>query len=179
VDLKKCIICQTEESKVWYKKGMMCTTCYHKDYYAKNKEKWKMYSAAPKRKEYMKEYWQNNKDKKQIYDQTYYTKHYKDIRQKQNEYKFEYVRRSDVKRRMNFATIKRQKRTKRATPNWVNLRELKTIYENCPIGYEVDHIIPLQNELVCGLHVPWNLQYLTVFKNRSKNNKFELEGGDK
>jgi hypothetical protein len=50
--------------------------------------------------------------------------------------------------------------------------EIREIYANCPPGLEVDHIEPLNGgESFCGLHVPWNLQYLTVKENRRKRNE--------
>ncbi len=60
-----------------------------------------------------------------------------------------------------------------ALPDWANLEAIKLIYKNCPKGYEVDHIIPLQGELITGLHLPENLQYLTREENATKSNRFD------
>jgi len=76
----------------------------------------------------------------------------------------------------NYLLSKYRAKKLQATVNWANLDKVKEFYKNCPKGYEVDHIIPLQNKLVCGLHNEFNLQYLTVSENRTKNNSFTPYG---
>ena len=55
--------------------------------------------------------------------------------------------------------------------------EIQGLYDFCRIfpKFEVDHVVPLTHNLVCGMHVPWNLQVLPVSVNRSKGNKFVAE----
>lgn len=69
-------------------------------------------------------------------------------------------------------TAKRKSAKLQATPKWADLEKIKEIYRERPEGYHVDHIIPLQGETVCGLHVENNLQYLPASENLSKGNKY-------
>lgn len=62
-----------------------------------------------------------------------------------------------------------------ATPAWANMAIIRDFYKNCPTGYHVDHIVPIQNDKVYGLHVIENLQYLTAEDNLAKGNKFIIE----
>jgi len=73
----------------------------------------------------------------------------------------------------------REQRVKRATPDWVERKELQEIYKQCAeinketgIQHQVDHIIPLCNDYVCGLNVPNNLQIITAEENLRKANRF-------
>jgi hypothetical protein len=76
---------------------------------------------------------------------------------------------------------KRRAAKLKATPVWLNKKmladiEVKYVEANkksCEnIKYSVDHIVPLQGKNVCGLHVSWNLQILTIEDNSKKGNRY-------
>jgi 5-methylcytosine-specific restriction endonuclease McrA len=61
-------------------------------------------------------------------------------------------------------------RKKNAIPDDADLNLIKKIYESAPLGYQIDHIVPLSKG---GLHHQDNLQYLPSKENQSKNNKLD------
>mgnify|MGYP006273025981 CR=1 FL=1 len=76
-------------------------------------------------------------------------------------------------------------RKKNRIPKWVDKDHMwliKEVYELAQIRTEqfgfpwhVDHIIPLQGELVSGLHVIENLQVIPGVENIKKKNKYEID----
>lgn len=65
-----------------------------------------------------------------------------------------------------------------ATPAWSDTTKIAEFYELAALltresgfAYEVDHIVPLQSSIVCGLHWEGNLQVLPLEKNRAKSNR--------
>lgn len=65
-----------------------------------------------------------------------------------------------------------------ATPSWADQNKINTFYvvahlmtKRTGTKHEVDHIVPLQSKIVCGLHVPWNLHVVTKSENARKRNK--------
>ncbi len=66
--------------------------------------------------------------------------------------------------------IKRYKNFKNAIQDlsWEEEIYIGRFYKNCPIGFEVDHIVPISKG---GKHKLSNLQYLTREDNRKKSGK--------
>lgn len=66
------------------------------------------------------------------------------------------------------------------TPAWADLAAIDAIYQAAArrsdetgTPHEVDHVIPRNHPLVCGLHVEGNLQILTTGENRLKGNMWD------
>ena len=59
----------------------------------------------------------------------------------------------------------------RALPTWAELEKIAVVYAKArEYGLTVDHVVPLQHPLVCGLHVWHNLQLLHDSENAKKRN---------
>jgi hypothetical protein len=73
-------------------------------------------------------------------------------------------------------------RRRNRTPNWLTEQDyavMREIYEfaeslskSTGVRYAVDHIVPLFGKTVSGLHVPDNLQVITLVENSRKGNRF-------
>ena len=121
---------------------------YDKKYYLKNKEK-----NRERKAEYLKKYRLDNKDKRAEYDKQWCL---------------------DNPEKKRSLSAKRRAAKLQRTVGWSDKLVIDMIYQDCPEGYHVDHIIPLQGENVSGLHVAWNLQYLTPEEKLRKGNKHDI-----
>jgi 5-methylcytosine-specific restriction endonuclease McrA len=75
--------------------------------------------------------------------------------------------------------VERRKKRDKSIPPWANKTAIREIYIKARqltvttgVKHEVDHIIPSNHKLVCGLHVENNLQILTESENIKKSNSF-------
>ena len=79
----------------------------------------------------------------------------------------------------NALTAKRRAAKLQATPLWFEQekKRVEILYATAQLtDMHVDHIVPLQNKKVCGLHCLHNLQLLTPTENISKGNRYDQEG---
>lgn len=136
-----------------------CISCYTK-YYRKNNKK---YLVAQKNRRALSE----NKLKDKKYNKNYRLRN----KDKVNQYKNDYRKNNPLSRRgenqFRERTIKNQIIAKQYR------KQILSFYKNTPEGFQVDHIIPIMHKDVCGLHVPWNLQYLSPIDNNKKNNHWD------
>lgn len=165
---------QTYKNSPKYKQTRMSYRKTHKEeakqlshnYYINNKEKHRAVTNAwiERNKEYFykvrQKYYQNNKDK---------------FKQFMKKHRLE-----------NPGLYKSYKATRRARelealPAWADLDKIAEIYkQSCVISkktgikHHVDHIIPLNGKIVCGLHIETNLQIISASMNLRKSNKMEI-----
>lgn len=121
-----------------------------------------------RRPDYLKEYVSANREKIYKYQREWVDKN----PDKAKAYYTAYNKRNPKYRA--YMTAQRRSYKLRATPPWLtkeNKDQIAQMYEDCPPGHHVDHILPLKGKTVCGLNVPWNLQYLPASENLSKNNR--------
>lgn len=91
----------------------------------------------------------------------------------------QYYRSSKV---VEYARTSRRSTQKRlATPGWADqsiMRELRraarALTRQTGVQHHVDHIIPLQHPLVCGLHCEANLRIVSATDNIAKSNRSEI-----
>lgn len=85
------------------------------------------------------------------------------------------------KAKIQIYNVKRRHGIQQATPPWINKDDINSIVDVYKksvqltmvtgVLHHVDHIIPISSKIVCGLHVPWNLQAIPATDNLQKNNK--------
>lgn len=166
-------------SNYYYNNKETCSL-YQKNYYENNKERVKKYSRG---------YYQLNKDKHRLLNKLWIDRNKEQYLLSQNTWtskNLKKVRLSKKKWRENnqdtiraFASTRRalQKSSRRLFTELSEfvLKEAMSLNilreEITNFNWHVDHMIPLQAESVCGLHVWNNFQCLPQVMNNSKSNK--------
>ena len=145
---------------------------YHKAYYEANKvriaEVKRLYSA-------------NNKSKIAARNRVLYYATQEAQLAKKQKYRLE------NKGKVNYLNALRKRVIKQRTPLWLSSFDrlkIKCYYSIAAMltsvnkeSWHVDHVVPLQGEIVSGLHVPNNLQLLRGIDNIRKKNKFGAHHG--
>lgn len=193
----KCSKCGRTETARWYGKttgSPYCCSCYRKEYVAKNREKAlaakKGANSSEKSKLARTEYANSERGRaaRREFDKKRYWSDPVRFRSKNNTDEQRNRLRDHYERNKPYYTeksVRRNRSLDQASLGNKYRDETVEIYSQCVKGYEVDHIIPIKGydflngsrqHVVCGLHVPWNLQCIPKSENRSKScNLYSLE----
>lgn len=165
---------------------------YSKAFYLKQKESG--YEFKPNSPDVMNKWRSANADRIKEYSRDYYINNIDTIKCKKRAYRknnqdliraYNKEWRSKNPDRCGELSARRRARKRYATPKWLtedDYNAIRAFYTEAQrltletgIDHAVDHIHPLLGELVCGLHVPWNLQILTKSENSAKGNRLLTE----
>lgn len=144
---------------------------YHKNYQRENKERLKTQAEArgePASARIRANEWRlkNPERKKEL------ARRYWELNRESERARLRALDKPEHKR-ANLARYRARKNN--AMPAWLTTEhkaQIRSIYAEATMrGLEVDHAVPIRSKIVCGLHVPWNLQLLTPHENATKSNR--------
>ena len=174
-DFGRCKECQREADKRWRERHPKKALKRARDWDRKNPERRRenaRNSRARKSElinQKQREWRAKNPDKTRIYLRTYFEKNRELFKRLNEKWK---ALNPDKVRTMG----RRGQAARRACmPKWADRTAIKAIYDKCPVGHHVDHVLPIKGKNVCGLHVPENLQYLPAIENIKKGNRVYLQ----
>lgn len=139
------------------------------------REQGKLWMVANKAqfRAYAKEWRRENADRNSVVTKRWAAQNQEEIRARNKRYRQEH--RAELAAHVRL----RQCSKINATPKWVDKNAILVFYKEAKrltaatgVLHHVDHIYPLKSKVMCGLHVPANLQLLTAAENIAKNNRF-------
>lgn len=157
----------SNKNKKWYEENKEYKLEYNKKRIERNRDKiLKQY----------KDYHEKHKEERNSYTREH--------RRLKREYYSDYMKKwsKDNPGYYSAKAKEREEKERKACPAWLSdtdkqvmidiYKESKALSKSTGIKRHVDHICPLKSDIVCGLHVPWNLQILTQRENNQKYNKW-------
>jgi hypothetical protein len=131
------------------------------------------------REEYLKIYVIEHKEKMQERSKEHYENNRDELLVKHRKYNQEHKEESKIRNKKwrkdhpeieALIKLRQDEQRKLREVSW-GQEGMQEFYRNKPKGMTGDHVIPLQAAGVFGLHVIWNLQYMTHLANSTKKNK--------
>jgi hypothetical protein len=154
---------QRARAKVWRDANVERARENYRKFYLKNRDI---------RLQYSKNWERSNKESRLEYHRKYYWSNTDKVAFKN----FRYRRENPEK--VAALWMRRYASKLRATPRWADFDAIEAIYKEAArisketgIEHHVDHIVPLQSRLVCGLHWAANLRVIPGSENQSKGNR--------
>lgn len=173
-----CAKCDSEQSRLWRENNQDYDKERRKRWYKENKRHAKQYAKAwaeenqDRVKTKNREWSEKNKLRKSALNKRWM--------EENSDSRKEYSARYREENRYKLTAIENTRRARKAqaTPRWAESSNVEWIYRhasllNCWNGpkAQVDHIVPLNSDIVCGLHWEGNLQILWDRENQSKGNR--------